>query len=79
MHWLVKRIDAEEEKLTAFVISPGWVKTELGNTGARYFGLAEAAVEIEDSCKGMVKLIDVATKETHGGKHWLYEGEQLGW
>ncbi|KAG4438726.1 hypothetical protein IFR05_005806 [Cadophora sp. M221] len=78
VHWLTKRINAEE-KLTAFVISPGWCKTELGNAGARHFGMAEAIVEPADSCRGMVELIDVATKESHGGKLWDVQDGLLVW
>ncbi|KAH6717085.1 hypothetical protein BKA61DRAFT_477458 [Leptodontidium sp. MPI-SDFR-AT-0119] len=79
VHWLTKRIDAEEEKLTAFVISPGWCKTEMGNTGARHFGMAEAIVEPADSCRAMVELIDAATKETHGGMLWDVQDGLLAW
>lgn len=79
MHWLTKRIDVEEEKLAAFVISPGWCKTEMGNAGARFFGMEEAIVEPGDSCRGMVKLIEEAKKESHGGKLWSQEGELLAW
>ncbi|PVH81114.1 hypothetical protein DL98DRAFT_178692 [Cadophora sp. DSE1049] len=79
VHWLTKRIDAEEEKLTAFVINPGWCKTEMGNTGAQYFGMEEAIVEVEDSCRGMVELIDVAAKESHGGRLVDFKDGVLAW
>jgi norsolorinic acid ketoreductase len=72
-------MDAEEEQLTAFVISPGWVQTELGNTGARAFGLEKAALTVEESCSGVVMLIEKATKEGHGGKLWGHDGELLVW
>lgn len=79
MHWLTKRIDAEEDALTAFVIDPGWCKTDMGNTGARFFGMEEAPVEVEDSCSQMVQLIDGAAKESHSGKLWGYGGEKETW
>ncbi|KAF2792530.1 NAD(P)-binding protein [Melanomma pulvis-pyrius CBS 109.77] len=79
VHWLTKRIDAEEEKIASFVLSPGWVQTDLGNTGAVYFGFEKAPVTVEDSCSGMVKLLDGVTKESYGGKLWDYTGEQLPW
>ncbi|KAH7312957.1 hypothetical protein BKA65DRAFT_516988 [Rhexocercosporidium sp. MPI-PUGE-AT-0058] len=79
VHWLTKRIDAEEEKLTAFVINPGFCKTDMGNAGARNFGLAEAFVEPEDSCRAMVELIDSATKESHGGRLWDIQDGLLSW
>ena len=72
-------MNAEEEKLTAFVVNPGFAKTELGNTGAQFFGMAEAIVEVEDSCRGVVQLIDTATKESHGGKLFDFKDGLLPW
>ena len=78
-HWLTKRMDAEEEKLAAFVVSPGWCQPEMGNSGAVYFGVEQAPVTVEESCSKMVELIDAVTKESHGGRLWDYAGEQLPW
>ncbi|KAI1408233.1 NAD(P)-binding protein [Hypoxylon sp. FL1857] len=78
-HWITKRIDGEETWLTAIVADPGWVQTDMGNTSARFFGFQEAPDGIERSCNGIVKVIDVAGKETHGGKMWSYEGKQRAW
>ncbi|KAJ4349468.1 uncharacterized protein N0V89_008083 [Didymosphaeria variabile] len=38
-HWLIVRLHAEEEWLNAFVLDPGWVQTDLGQAGARGWGL----------------------------------------
>lgn len=51
----------------------------MGNFGARAFGLEQAPLGIDESCDGMEKLIDVATKESHGGKLWGYDGKQETW
>jgi hypothetical protein len=75
VHWLTKRIDAEEEKIASIVIDPGWTQTEMGNAGAVAFGKKEAPVTVEDSCNGMVKLLDGVSKESHGGRLWRYTGE----
>jgi norsolorinic acid ketoreductase len=56
-----------------------WVQTETGNGGARFFGLEKAPQTVKESCDGMVKLFDKATKESHGGKVWNYEGNQEAW
>ncbi|KAF4622766.1 hypothetical protein G7Y89_g14261 [Cudoniella acicularis] len=48
VHWLTKKMNAEEEKLNAFVLSPGWCQTELGNTGEHAFGMEEAPVTVEE-------------------------------
>ncbi|EXJ55060.1 uncharacterized protein A1O5_12799 [Cladophialophora psammophila CBS 110553] len=79
IHWFTKRMNGEEEKLTAFVAHPGWVRTDMGDSGARVFGLEHAPDSLLDSCDGMIKLFDEATKETHGGKLWQYDGIQLPW
>ncbi|KAF4628881.1 hypothetical protein G7Y89_g9268 [Cudoniella acicularis] len=79
IHWLTKRMNGEEEQLNAFVIDPGWCQTDMGNTGAHTFGMEQAPVTVEDSCTKMVKLIETATKESHGGKLWGHEGEQQAW
>ncbi|OTA58564.1 NAD(P)-binding protein [Hypoxylon sp. EC38] len=78
-HWITKRIDGEEVWLTAIVADPGWVQTDMGNTSARFFGFQEAPDGIDKSCEGIVKVIDVAAKQTHGGKMWSYEGKQQAW
>lgn len=49
----------------------------MGNTGARYFGLEKAYLTVEESCDGMVEVIEKSTKETHGGKIWGHLGEEL--
>ena len=78
-HWLTKRINGEEARLTAFVLSPGWSQTDMGNTGAIAFGLEQAPVTVEESCTGMIEVIDRATKEEYGGKMWAHRGEKMTW
>ncbi|KAK0621890.1 hypothetical protein B0T17DRAFT_618276 [Bombardia bombarda] len=78
-HWLTKRIDAEEEKIAAFVMHPGWVQTEMGNASAVMIGYGQAPETIDDSVNGQVKVFDAATKETHGGKMWDFHGELQVW
>ncbi|KIW86605.1 uncharacterized protein Z519_12789 [Cladophialophora bantiana CBS 173.52] len=79
IHWFTKRMNGEEERLTAFVAHPGWVQTDMGDSGARVFGLEHAPDSLPDSCDGMIKLFDEAAKETHGGKLWQHDGIQLPW
>lgn len=54
-----------------------WVRTEMGNAGARVLGLEEAYGDPEESAKGMLKVFDAATRETHSGKMWTAEGETV--
>ena len=51
----------------------------MGNRGADAFGLEKAAITIEQSVTGMIKVIDVATRETHSGKLWVWDGTQARW
>ncbi|KAI1379957.1 NAD(P)-binding protein [Hypoxylon crocopeplum] len=83
VHWLTKRMNEEEDWLLAFVVHPGWVQTDMGNYSAGIlggaYGVEEAPVTIDDSCNGVVRLIDSATKPSYGGKMWDYEGTQQAW
>nr|POE79479.1 norsolorinic acid ketoreductase [Quercus suber] len=78
-HWLTKAISIEEPWLSAFPVDPGWVQTDLGNRGAAAFNFEKAAVSIEDSTAGIVKVIDASTPETHSGKMWVWTGSQSAW
>ena len=51
----------------------------MGNYGAKAFGAEKAAITVEESVTGLIKVIDAATRETHGGKLWAYNGRQLPW
>ncbi|KAI1466503.1 NAD(P)-binding protein [Daldinia caldariorum] len=75
LHWFTVRINAEDDWLNAFVMVPGWVQTELGNAGARQFGVGQAPLGVDESCDGMVQILAVSTKEKHGGKAVSYDGE----
>ncbi|TVY46624.1 Norsolorinic acid ketoreductase, partial [Lachnellula occidentalis] len=78
-HWLTKRMHSEEATLAAFVTSPGWCQTDMGNSGAKAFGLEEAPVSVETSCGCMVELIEGASREGRGGRMWGYEGDLMAW
>ncbi|KAJ7448665.1 hypothetical protein B0H11DRAFT_2333095 [Mycena galericulata] len=79
VHWFTIRINAEDEWLNAFVMMPGFVQTDMGNAGARHFGLEKAKVTLEDSCDGMVQVYATCTKAKHGGKLVVYDGDIRGW
>ncbi|KAI1204854.1 NAD(P)-binding protein [Annulohypoxylon truncatum] len=78
-HWMTKKIDQEEEWLLALIALPGWVQTDLGNASARFQGIDQAPVTVDQSCDGVVQVIDIATKKTHGGRMWNYDGKQQSW
>ncbi|KAK4443770.1 Norsolorinic acid ketoreductase [Podospora aff. communis PSN243] len=75
--WYAIRLHAEDEWLSSFVIDPGWVKTEMGNTGAAFFGLKEAFGEVEDAVNGIYNVTTTATREKFGGKLVQFDGKIL--
>ncbi|GAA5972857.1 hypothetical protein JCM11641_003976 [Rhodosporidiobolus odoratus] len=80
-NFYILKLHQEEGKngLVIFANSPGHVQTDMGNDGARSFGLEQAPVTIEDSVAGQLRLVDEATGETHGGKFWDYTGDAIPW
>ncbi|KAI8628947.1 NAD(P)-binding protein [Xylariaceae sp. FL1651] len=78
-HWITKRANDEEDDITIFPVDPGFVQTEAGNRAAQAFGLSQATVTIEESCDGLMKIFDNASKATHGGKLWRFDGIEVGW
>ncbi|KAL1869376.1 hypothetical protein Daus18300_005588 [Diaporthe australafricana] len=79
LNWFTIRINEEDDWLNAWVMNPGWVQTELGNTGARALGLESAYITVDESCNGMVKTIASSSKGTFGGKKVLYTGHIEAW
>ncbi|KAI7968276.1 hypothetical protein EIK77_010446 [Talaromyces pinophilus] len=69
-HWYTKAISVE---------APCWVQTELGNRGADAVGVEKADITVEESTTGIVKVIDASTRETHSGKLFKYDGNELPW
>ncbi|KAI0412921.1 hypothetical protein F5X98DRAFT_391348 [Xylaria grammica] len=61
---------------------PVWVTLGIdrpGDRGAEAFGYKEAAVPVAVSAVGIVSVVDAATRETHSGKMWTYEGKVAAW
>ncbi|QSZ36821.1 hypothetical protein DSL72_006704 [Monilinia vaccinii-corymbosi] len=79
LHYLVRKVHFENEKLTAFVMSPGWVQTEMGNAGAAAMGMESAPVRIEDSIKGMLEKIDHAAKGNTSGTFQSFDETKFPW
>ncbi|KAF5876899.1 putative aflatoxin biosynthesis ketoreductase nor-1 protein [Botrytis fragariae] len=79
LNYMVRKIHFENEKLTAFVLTPGWVETEMGNAGAIAMGLESAPVKIEESIKGMLEKIDNATREGTSGTLQSFDETKYPW
>lgn len=66
--------------IVALLRSPGIVDTDMGKAGAASVGLTTeqlGAITPLASVEGILNVVDVATKATHGGKFWSYTGEEL--
>ncbi|PSR80438.1 hypothetical protein BD289DRAFT_455306 [Coniella lustricola] len=73
--WYALRISSEDEWLNSYVLDPGFVQTEGGNSAAKTFGMEEAPTTVDESTEGLFNVISTATKEKFGGKVVLYTGE----
>ncbi len=58
------------QKLTAIVIHPGWVRTDMGGPNA--------TLSAEQSSTGIRKVIAGLSPE-HSGRFWNYDGTELAW
>jgi norsolorinic acid ketoreductase len=56
-----------------------FVQTEMGNAGARKFGMEKAFTEVNDCVSGLVSIIDGATKEKTSGHFCSCDGGELIW
>jgi norsolorinic acid ketoreductase len=61
-----------------------WIQTDGGLLSAKLFGLDEAMtnqllLKQGESHPSMMKLIDEATRETHGGKFLNYDSKEIPW
>ncbi|KAL9011835.1 MAG: hypothetical protein Q9180_009152, partial [Flavoplaca navasiana] len=78
-HWIVRKVHFEHPELTSLVVDPGLVQTDMGNTGAKLFGMEEAPVPTKASVDGIVARIDEATKEKGSGTFAGWNGESFPW
>lgn len=46
VNWLTIRINTEEESLNAFVMTPGWVTTELGYGRVKVLGFDDEFIKV---------------------------------
>ena len=95
LNFITRRIHAENPGLIAFVINPGWLQTDvswgisrrmmnwliykLGTHAATTAGLGTAPVAVEDGVRGIVGVIDSATREKTSGRFMSYENKELPW
>ncbi|OGM47494.1 aflatoxin biosynthesis ketoreductase nor-1 [Aspergillus bombycis] len=79
-NYMVRKFHFENKWLTAFIIDPGHVQTDMGDQGARLMGRPRAPTTVADSVAGICARIDEATKETTSGHFVIHtDGSQLSW
>jgi norsolorinic acid ketoreductase len=69
LHWMVRKIHQENENLVAFVVDPGFVQTDMGNSGARRFGMEKAFTTIEESVNFIAKTVSLSRLVPRGA--WI--------
>ncbi|KAF2227166.1 aflatoxin biosynthesis ketoreductase nor-1 [Elsinoe ampelina] len=80
LNWIVQRVCLEEDWLTAFVFNPGLVITDMAKSFVGGADLEKiGGSTVDDSTESMLKIIDVATRDVHGGKFLQYNGQELPW
>ncbi|KAI4608132.1 putative secondary metabolism biosynthetic enzyme [Alternaria metachromatica] len=79
LHWMVCKAHFDHPELTAFVLDPGFVQTDMGNEGAKTFGMEKAFITVEDSANFLVSTIDKATREATSGHFPTIEGGDFKW
>lgn len=79
LNYLVRRVHVENDWLTALVLQPGWVQTDMGNFAAKSVGMESAPMKLEDSVAGCVKVIDDASREKYAGEFISSELETVMW
>ncbi|OBT15911.1 short-chain dehydrogenase [Vibrio sp. UCD-FRSSP16_10] len=62
--------DLNPQGFTVLALHPGWVKTEMGGPNA--------LIEVNDSVKGLVNVIENSTTEQSGG-FFNYDGQSIAW
>lgn len=81
-NWLTKALHVENEKngLVAFAMHPGWVQTRAGDFAAKEWGYpGNPPMTVEDSVKGMLGVLDSATRENVSGKFISVTEDILSW
>ncbi|THX81132.1 NAD(P)-binding protein [Aureobasidium pullulans] len=79
LNYIVRKIHFENLGVCSWVLSPGWVRTEMGNHGAEVVGMERAPVLLEQSVEAMIEEIDSATREEISGTFQSFDDTKREW
>ncbi|KAL4732075.1 hypothetical protein ACLX1H_001082 [Fusarium chlamydosporum] len=80
LNWLTRALHMQNEGLIAFALHPGFVSIDMGDSAAAEWGFPLSMLEsVESSVKGMLAIIDGATRENTSGKFITNKGQELPW
>ncbi|KAJ0165333.1 Norsolorinic acid ketoreductase [Colletotrichum tanaceti] len=80
LNWLVKSLHNQHDELVSVAVHPGWVQTDMGNHAAREWKYDAGPPDtVEDSVKGVLGVIDGASRDTTSGKLVTQTGEIVPW
>ncbi|OBW63559.1 MAG: Uncharacterized protein AUREO_063750 [Aureobasidium pullulans] len=79
LNYIVRKIHFENQGVCSWVLSPGWVRTEMGNHGAEVVGMERAPVSLEQSVEAMIEKIDSATREDISGTFQSFDDTKREW
>lgn len=77
LNYVVRRVHFENPWLTAWVMNPGFVQSENGNSTAEYFGMKEAPHTIDESASGLISKVDSATRSETSGNFYQFDGTPM--
>jgi NAD(P)-dependent dehydrogenase (short-subunit alcohol dehydrogenase family) len=77
---MVKSLHMQVTGLVSVALHPGWVQTEMGYTAAKEWNYAAGPPDtVEDSVRGILKIVDEATRENVSGRFITQTGAELPW
>ncbi|THV64601.1 NAD(P)-binding protein [Aureobasidium pullulans] len=79
LNYIVRKIHFENQGVCSWVLSPGWVRTEMGNHGAEVVGMERAPVSLEQSVEAMIEKIDSATRGDTSGTFQSFDDTKRDW